>query len=498
LKTLVRGLIGREDLSQGVGTYNRTTSTGGSQVMTQLSLPSKVIHLGGDAAQFGASADMGAQINAAYAALAAVSGTNLRGGGRIELAAGIYNFTTPIVLQSATNQSVNLRGAGKWSTVLNYTPLTGIALLVDNTQGAQAGMKISDLSLWGPGRATSTVGLQLGASNGAAGTRIQDVTVQAFGDGLKVGLNLSFLTIFDGVYCIANGNSVNFPVGVTSTENVRFINCTFSSSASTLNSPVQLQDSQGDILFLGCSFDDAALIVGSSATDGLRKITLIGGHIENPSQSTNIPIQINNQNVLLDGVNFVSDVAVASYITVTGTAYLTVRNCDFYNSGSTITQAINILAGSTSSVVNIENTERLRSITNAFTDSGTTSIIKLDGNLEGYKRAGKVFPLTTNLLVSNTLPTVSAGFNVGSVAGGNGSASFVVQVGTGSAGSTGTISLPTANGFWNCFATNHTRAAQIQQTATSNNSVTLTNFGTTFAATNFTNSDVIIVSCFAR
>ena len=58
--------------------------------------------------------------------------------------------------------------------------------------------------------------------------------------------------------------------------------------------------------------------------------------------------------------------------------------------------------------------------------------------------------------------------------------------------------MPAATNGWNCFATNKTRAAVIQETSDSNTSVTLTNYGTAFTATNWTNGDVLYVTCGAR
>lgn len=115
--------------------------------------------------------------------------------------------------------------------------------------------------------------------------------------------------------------------------------------------------------------------------------------------------------------------------------------------------------------------------------------------------AGVKFPVSfgiTNMLNSATAPTIASGFNTGSIGGSNGTASFFVVIGSGTAGSTGVLTLPAATVGWNCFASNSNRAAWIQQTANGSTSVTLTNFGTTFAATNWTNGDNIIVSCSAR
>jgi hypothetical protein len=106
----------------------------------------------------------------------------------------------------------------------------------------------------------------------------------------------------------------------------------------------------------------------------------------------------------------------------------------------------------------------------------------------------------TDLLCSATQPRVTAGFNTTGTIGGspNGSCSFFVTVGSGTATNNGTIGLPTAANGWNCFAVNQNRGAYVAQTSNTANSVVLTNYGNTLSATNFTNGDNILVSCFAR
>jgi len=104
-----------------------------------------------------------------------------------------------------------------------------------------------------------------------------------------------------------------------------------------------------------------------------------------------------------------------------------------------------------------------------------------------------------NLLISPTAPTITSGFNTsGFSITNNGTASFVVIVGTGAGTSTGVLALPAAANSWNCWLTNQTRADHIQQTASSGNSVTFTNYGTAFSATNFTNSDLLRGGCVAN
>jgi len=106
-----------------------------------------------------------------------------------------------------------------------------------------------------------------------------------------------------------------------------------------------------------------------------------------------------------------------------------------------------------------------------------------------------------NLLESPTAPTINpaSGFNTGAITRNNGTASIILTVGSGAANSTGTIGLPTALNAWNCHADNQTRADLILQSgASANNAATFTNFGTTFAATNWTNGDVLNIWCTAN
>lgn len=107
------------------------------------------------------------------------------------------------------------------------------------------------------------------------------------------------------------------------------------------------------------------------------------------------------------------------------------------------------------------------------------------------------------LFTSVTAPTIASGFNTTgfSVSAQNGTLDFHITVGTGTATSTGVITLPAATVGWDCFATNRTHPGNFiaqSNAADSTTSATLTNFGTTFAATNWTNSDVIQVSCYGH
>jgi hypothetical protein len=110
--------------------------------------------------------------------------------------------------------------------------------------------------------------------------------------------------------------------------------------------------------------------------------------------------------------------------------------------------------------------------------------------------------LGANLLISPTAPAISSGFGTSpSVTANNGSAAFRINVGTGGTASSGVIGLPTAATGWNCYATDTTtNSASVfltKQTASTTTTATIRNFNTSAAATAWTASDILAVSCFA-
>lgn len=100
------------------------------------------------------------------------------------------------------------------------------------------------------------------------------------------------------------------------------------------------------------------------------------------------------------------------------------------------------------------------------------------------------------LLFSSNTPTISSGFGTSpSVVAGNGvngPASFTVNVGTGGSATSGVLGLATAANGWNCFATDQSTNVVTRQTASTASTATLT------AASAWTASDVLLVSCFPR
>ena len=139
---------------------------------------------------------------------------------------------------------------------------------------------------------------------------------------------------------------------------------------------------------------------------------------------------------------------------------------------------------------------------NIWNSGGTQNILQIDnrglGTVTGGYGYSNAAGTRRTIFSSGTAPTISSGFNTGSMRQANGTASFTITVGNGTAGSVGTLALPSASHGWTCQLNNQTRADLIQQTANTTASAAFTNYGTTFAATNWTNGDVLTGSCTAN
>lgn len=147
---------------------------------------------------------------------------------------------------------------------------------------------------------------------------------------------------------------------------------------------------------------------------------------------------------------------------------------------------------------------------NPIYSNQTTGPISLVGcTFDGPGTGSLSFAIQPNLVgvsFSSTLtngitPTITTHFNTSSdsVLANSLPSAFTVTIGTGAGTTTGVLGFSAAPTGWNCTASNMNRAAIILQTASSTTSATLTNYAQTagVTATNWTNSDVLHVSCFA-
>ena len=249
-----------------------------------------------------AGVDMGAQINAAYAALPAT-------GGVIIIPGGNFSFVTPIVINTA-EKFVLLKGAPAGATTLTWTGTgTSVAITYNVSKAITVGHGIRDIKLYGPSSAGQTVGIQVGGmgaddGKGFAGGKIENVHIRNFGLGFLTGNNAFIITLKNVVinFCGklvyekggAGAGATNWTVNgantVNSGENMKYIGCTFADSASGTGSiaaqAVELQISGlADSNFIGCSFDDAQLYLNKFGGIG-NEVHVDDCHFENPAQNS--------------------------------------------------------------------------------------------------------------------------------------------------------------------------------------------------------------------
>lgn len=180
MKTFVRGLIGQQDLNLGVGTFSRTTSSGGSQTMNQISLPTS------SAVVF---ADNYATIALAIAALPSTGGIVFISPGSHVGPTTIPNGVALIGLGASLGEPSSLN-----RVFLTYTT----SFILTNAFNVRLENLFLDFST-----ATSAAGLQLIASGTGANTfcaqnSFRNIVINQAGGPSLPALTLSALTGLGG------------------------------------------------------------------------------------------------------------------------------------------------------------------------------------------------------------------------------------------------------------------------------------------------------------
>ena len=255
------------------------------------------LYVGGSCATYWGSGDIGAQINAAYAALPSTGGTIY-----ILPQSGCYNFTTPILLNTVGKPAV-LVGVSPANpaggTCLNYLPTTGTtAITLDYTQPlgtetpvpALANIYLLNNSCSAVGGCgSSAIGVETGGTNGGAfGARFSNSTIEGFGTAINladahgvgwavefdnfvlrsntVGLTFSTLhenTHWFGGVCIANGTCVVDDTG----SDFYLYGVSIDSNAAGL------AGNFGHYHCIGCHFENLGLTT-------LNFVNLTGGYVD--------------------------------------------------------------------------------------------------------------------------------------------------------------------------------------------------------------------------
>lgn len=347
MKTIVKGLIGREDFSLGSGTFLRTTSNGGSQTMHQVSLPPASYI---SASQF-TGVDNTDRINQAIAALpknasggptGVVDATGLpneTSGGSQNIDPGISSAVRillgPVdyyIKQITLQSNLQIIGAGS-NTAGNSLPTRLISvdatvspIIVSQTQAAQ-GVILKGFALFGKNSGTQNgIDIQAPAisSTGLWYSEFDDLLIQNFtGTPLNIvasaasnpGIN-QFLN-FNRVRAFRSQNSTHFALQIKGWNNsLLFLNCQFDSTLNTVDAQTNINITQGvsgttfcpyDIVFIGVTCQWSG--VGVSIT-GADCVSFIHPHFEEIQQGINIGsgAQFGTSNVsIIGGGGFTSN-----------------------------------------------------------------------------------------------------------------------------------------------------------------------------------------------
>lgn len=230
--------------------------------------------------------DIGQQINAAYAALPPT-------GGALYVPAKkdgtCYQFSAPIQF-STLHKTVVVEGDSLQSTCLQYLG-SGTAVWFDyGFEHYLVGATLKNLSLQGTDN--QGTGLLLGGSNGAEGTRIENVRIAGFALGVTFGFR-AFMQRFDHVVIDDNVQNLYYPPLLQDTgENIEFDHVLFGNNTGTnFADSVVISAANGSpagINFVDCSFDAVQVVL----TVGY--INMVNPHFENAANHSDLDYVIVN------------------------------------------------------------------------------------------------------------------------------------------------------------------------------------------------------------
>lgn len=249
-----------------------------------------------------AGADLGDQINSAYAALPA-------SGGEIILTAG-GSFHSPIFF-STNGKPVLLTGLPGDVVTLTYTGDAGAAISFDYGTGHRMGHGMRDLTLTGPGNSTNTIGVVFGGSNGAEGITFRDFKIQSFGTNVQMGSH-TWLAYFEhGMIRDSRTNLVLPSKLAEAGEQIVFNHVTFADAPPPHTDNVWVEGGQ-EVIFTDCSFDQVQLRIGNGNVSGAQ-VVVRGSHFENPNYDW--PDCVNYDFIVVDH-------NAANYVRITGSYFL--------------------------------------------------------------------------------------------------------------------------------------------------------------------------------
>lgn len=302
--------------------------------------------------------DIGDEINKAYVALPST-------GGRINVAAGTYSYTTPINF-NVNGKAVYLQGMGPSSifggtfgaTVLNFTPTSGSALTVASGSGGG----IEGIQIKGPGSGAG-IGLNLSFT---VKQNFKDIDVSGFGVNLQLnsGANQCYLNNFyDAQIHDAVTNNLLLPTGASGTESIGFFGGIFHQTTAGFSATSIDLGTGADIQFYNVSFDQCGITIRGTNP----KVFLGGCHFEDPVASTATAF-----------ITFDTSAAAAN-VTSVGTKWVE----DFASGRTAIVQANGAAGGNFTSLGDL-----LHSVTNPLAAFVALGASNMTGTVIGFQSDG--------------------------------------------------------------------------------------------------------------
>jgi len=258
------------------------------------------------------NSDLGAQINAAVAALPS-------SGGKIAIQTPAngqcYLFRVPIVITKA----IILEGQGP-STCLNFEG-SGTAVKFSNNNpsfivaGSYAdGFGVRDLTLKGAGPDAAQTALELGGATYSVGFYGSGLTVTNFGLGLQFDRGVWNFKIEHSIFGM-NGQNVHWASSLHfGGENIEFDSVTF--VGAIFKDSVEFNDATNadfsnlnNLTFVSCNFDSAQLVVNN----GAGSVRLYSPHFENAGVGSGtepfvlLRAYTAASDVIMDGPDFYND-----------------------------------------------------------------------------------------------------------------------------------------------------------------------------------------------
>lgn len=363
------------------------------------------------------SGDLGAQINAAAAALPAT-------GGKIVIQSGptgqCYTFSVPIVITKA----IIIQGQGP-STCLNFvgsgTAVTfagGSSSLVPGG-GFVDGFGLRDLLLVGSGASGNQTGLLLGGTTNTVGFYATGITISNFGLGLQLGRGTWNFKMEHSALNM-NGQSVHWASSVhfggenTIFDGVTFVGATFNNSVEFDDESSTEFSNLANLTMVSCNFDSAQLVLNNGA-GGIR---LYSPHFENasPSSGTEPFVRISAftaaTDVVMDGPDFYNDQNnpyPPSFIEIDGGPTVTITQMRSLNFDATTNVPTNVLINGWATVTLIGNAP-LRAAQHQYTITpGNSPLVSVIGSQDSSNQLTS--PIVNGVLTSN-VPDGTAPFSV--------------------------------------------------------------------------------------